>query len=184
MATVEAKTRYTPADLLAMSDEKNYELVDGQLVELSVGAFSSWVAGRLHFLISRFLEQNRIGLVWPEGTGCQCFPDSPDRVRKPDTLFISRGRLSDEKLTGYIPIAPDLVVEVVSPNDIVYELEEKIAEYLHAGVRLVWVVDPERRTVRIHRADGSIGWARESDSLDGEDVLPGFRCGVGEIFES
>jgi Uma2 family endonuclease len=83
---------------------------------------------------------------------------------------------------GYIYIAPDLAAEVVSPNDLAYEVEAKVVEYLDAAVPLVWVIDPEARTVRIHRGDGSVSWLRENDELSGEDVIPGFRCPVAAIF--
>jgi Uma2 family endonuclease len=105
------------------------------------------------------------------------------RIRKPDLSFICLGRLPDEQIPdGYIKLAPDLAVEVISPNDIHYETDQKVDEYLKAGTRLVWVVNPVVRTVLIYRADGSIGGVRESGELDGEDVIPGFRCRVADLF--
>ncbi|MBI3466041.1 MAG: Uma2 family endonuclease, partial [Planctomycetes bacterium] len=102
---------------------------------------------------------------------------------KPDAAFIRFGRLPGEQLPiGYVRIAPDLAVEVTSPNELAEEVESKIDDYLAAGVRLLWIVNPTRRTVRIHRANGTIGWLREHDTLDGEDVLPGFRCAVRDLF--
>ena len=80
----------------------------------------------------------------------------------------------------YIP--PDLAVEVVSPNDLAYDVESKVVEYLDASVALVWVIDPEARTVRIYRRDGSISWLREHGELSGEEVLPGFQCRVAANF--
>jgi len=83
---------------------------------------------------------------------------------------------------GHVRLAPDLVVEVISPNDLAYEIDEKVDEYETAGVKLIWVVNPETKAVRVHRADGAVMVLREKDELDGEDILPGFRCPVAELF--
>jgi len=108
---------------------------------------------------------------------------SPNTVRRPDVSFIRLGRLPREELPkGHCTLAPDLPVKVVSPNELVYELDQKIGEYLEAGVRLVWVVHPDARTVEIHRPDSPGTILRENDELSGEDVLPGFRCAVRDLF--
>src|SRR5262249_53669864 len=104
-------------------------------------------------------------------------------VRKPDVTFVRLDRMPRVPgAEGYIDIAPDLAVEVVSPNDLAYELEAKVVEYLDAGVSLVWVIDSEARRVRVHRRDGSVSWLREKDELSGKDVIPGFRCPVSALF--
>ena len=104
-------------------------------------------------------------------------------MRRPDVSFIRKERLPEGPTSeGYIYIPPDLAVEVISPNDLAYEVDHKVVEYLDAGVALVWVINPEARTVRIHRRSGSLGWLREEDELSGEDVLPGFRCRVSKLF--
>jgi Uma2 family endonuclease len=176
MSTVAQQT-YTPDDLLAMPDRKKYELVDGQLVERHMSQLSNWVAGRLHRFVDIFVDEHRLGWTWASAQGYVCFPDFPRKLRFPDVSYVSKKRLPEGPTSeGYIYIAPDLAVEVVSPNDLSYEVERKVVEYLDAGVTLVWVIDPEARTVRIHRRDGSFGWLREDGELSGEDVLPGFRC--------
>jgi Uma2 family endonuclease len=183
MNATAAKTSYTPADLLAMPDEKNYELVDGQLVERNMSVLSSWVAGRLFFHLQSFCEADPLGWVWPEGTGYQCWPNAPLRVRKADVSFIRTERLpTDASTEGYLSIRPDLAVEVVSPNDTVWEVDEKVAEYLEVGVPLVWVVRPRSRSVLVHRSNRSVTWLGDEDEFSGEDILPGFRCRVGAIF--
>jgi Uma2 family endonuclease len=183
MCATATKTTYTPEDLLAMPDEKNFELVDGRLVERNMSTLSSWVAGELHFQIRSHLSTNPKGWVLPEGTGYQCFPDAPGKVRKPDVSFVRRERLpANASAEGYLTIPPDLAVEVISPNDLAWEIDHKIAEYFRAGVPLVWVVHPEARAVRIHRLGGPVSWLREEDEISGEDVLPGYRCRVGGIF--
>jgi Uma2 family endonuclease len=183
VAATENKTRYTPEDLLAMPDGENYELVDGQLVERNMGAESSWIGGRLHSRLDLFCEEHGLGWVWPADNGYQCFPHALSLVRRPDVSFIRAGRLSGGQLPkGHVRIPPDLAVEVVSPNDLAYEIEEKLEDYQKAAVRLVWVIHPESRTVSVYRSDGSASRLHEDDELTGEDVIPGFRCQVGSLF--
>jgi Uma2 family endonuclease len=181
--------RFTPDDLLNLPDAVNYELVDGQLVERHMGMESSLVAAIVIGEIRQFLKQQPIGLVFGADASYRCYPDAPDKVRKPDVSFIRNGRLPGDRVPkGHCPIAPDLAVEVVSPNDLAYELDEKVAEYQAAGVPLVWVVNPAIRRVRIHRPAtaplGSIAELTANDVITGEDVLPGFRCPVREFFGS
>jgi Uma2 family endonuclease len=88
-----------------------------------------------------------------------------------------------EYLEGHIPIPPDLAVEVVSPNDLFYDVQQKVGEYLQAGVRLVWIVNPRTREVHVYRGDGGFQLLKNGDSLDGAEVVPGFRCPLAEIFQ-
>lgn len=107
----------------------------------------------------------------------------PDLVRKPDVSFIRLGRLAGETIPkGWITITPDLAVEVVSPNDTVDKLDEKIQEYQKVGVPLIWVIYPNSRTVRIHRIDATESLLHEHEELSGEEIIPGFRCSVAGIF--
>ena len=144
MSTV-TKPQFTPEDLLAMPDGDRYELVDGQLVERTMGALSTYIAGELFLLLGAFCKGHCLGWVFPGECSYQCFPDAPKKVRKPDVSFIRRGRLPGERIPeGHVPIPPDLAAEVISPNDLAYETDKKVEEYLGAGVRLVWVVNPKR----------------------------------------
>lgn len=183
MITIASEKRYTPEDLLTMRDGELYELVDGRLVERKMSIWSSYVSGVIFGLLDPYCRENRLGWVFPEGTSFQCFPALPGRVRKPDVSFLRLQRLSLAQATteGHCPIAPDLAVEVVSPNDTTYEVDEKVQEFLDAGVPLVWVVNPEQRTVEIHRATGQGTILRQNDEITGEDVIPGFRCRVGDF---
>jgi Uma2 family endonuclease len=181
MSTVGA--HYTPEDLLTMPDGNRFELVNGHLVERNMGSESSWVGGRIFRLVTNFNEDQSLGWVWPADNGYQCFPLFPNLVRRPDVSFIRFGRLPGERpAQGHERIAPDLAVEVISPNDLAHEIDQKIEEYLQAGVKRIWVVYPETRTVHIHRPDGSDTRLRENDELTGENILPGFRCRVGDFF--
>jgi Uma2 family endonuclease len=175
---------YTPEDLLAMPGGENYELINGRLVERHMGILAGWVAGELIRVLGNHCRQHPLGWILPGGdAGYQGFPGSPRTVRKPDVSFIRYGRFEDEQLPpGYTRLAPDLVAEVISPNDTYEEVDQKIEEYLRAGVRLVWIISPQNHTVRIYRANGSSHSLREADVLDGEDVVPGFRCPVRDLF--
>jgi Uma2 family endonuclease len=180
---VATQTQYTPEDLLAMPDGKSYELVGGQLVERNMGMESSRVSTRLVSRLEWFCEKKPVGSAFTAENGYQCFPHEPGLVRRPDVSFIRNGRLPGGVVPkGWAKIAPDLAVEVVSPNDRVYALEEKLDDYRKVRVPLVWVVYPNSRTVRVYRADGSTSFLREDDELSGEDIIPGFRCSVREIF--
>lgn len=185
MSTVLTEARHRPEDLLTMPDGNRFELVDGQLVERIMSMWSSYVAGRVYKRIDSFCESHQLGWALPEGTTYQCFRDDPDKVRKADASFIARERMTAAQALepGHARIAPDLAVEVVSPNDKHYEVKEKVQDYLDAGVRLVWVVDPENRVVEVHRAQKPGTIVHEQDALDGEDVLPGFRCPIAELFQ-
>jgi len=174
----------TLEDLLSLPDAgKGYELVDGRLVEKRMGTLSSWVAGRILRILAS-LEDQGLGWVLPPDTGFQCFAD-PQQVRKPDVSFIRRGRLPEDQLpSGYCTVAPDLAIEVLSPNDRVYDIDARITDYLAAGVPLLWLVNPETRMVQVIQPDGSSVRLSGEEELTGGDVLPGFRCRVADLFSS
>jgi Uma2 family endonuclease len=134
-------------------------------------------------LLAAYCHSNRLGWVFPQESGFQYDPTAPKKVRKPDTAFIRRDRLPDSEWPeGFCHVVPDLAVEVVSPNDKFDEVDTKVEEYLHMGVHLVWVVSLQTRQVYVHRRDGTVTKVRENDELSGEDVVPGFRCRVKDIF--
>ena len=176
--------RFTAEDLLRLPNSINFELVDGQLVERKMGFESSWIGGQLFLLLAAFCNARRLGWVAPADASYQCFPDDPEKVRRPDVSFVRLDRLPGGPPKGHCGIAPDLAVEVISPNELYSDVEVKVDEYLAAGVRLVWVVDPLSRSVRVHRADGTVTDLREADELSGEDVVPGFRCAIANLFAS
>jgi Uma2 family endonuclease len=179
---VATEARYTPEDLLAMPNGKNYELVDGRLVERKMGAESSKVGGRLYARLEFFCDAHQLGIPWPADSGYQCFPHAPGLVRRPDVSFVKRGRLpGDVWPVGWVRIAPDLAVEVISPGDSAEQLETKLDDYQKAGVPLIWVIYPRARKARVFRLDGSDIALGEDDELSGEDIIPGFRCPLREI---
>jgi Uma2 family endonuclease len=176
------RTIYTPEDLLAIPDGGSYELVNGQLVERKSGSESSWVVGRIISRIDRFCEEHQVGWALGPRAGYQCFPYDSNRVRKPDGSFVRYGRFPGGVLPeGWARIPPDLAIEVISPNDTVNELDDKLEDYERIAVPLVWVVNPNSRTAMVYRADGSVARLHEDDELSGEDIIPGFRCRVRDI---
>ena len=157
------------------------ELVRGVLrVSEPPGTLHGIVAMRLSYRIAHHVYAHQLGEVASQDTGFQIASD-PDTVRAPDVAFISNERMSAVRARGYAAGAPDLAVEILSPGDRPAEVLEKIADWLRAGVRLVWVIDMERCVARVHRADGSIGLVPQDGELAGEDVLPGFTCGIASV---
>ena len=179
-----APVRVTPDDLLRMPDGDRYELIDGALKERTVSLRSTYVASEVAFELKRFCRETNAGWVFGEGASFRCFPFDGDRVRRADVAFIALGRLSvaQYEAVGHCPVAPDLVVEVVSPHDRSEEVDVKVEEWLAAGVKLVWLVSPAARNVRVYDADGSLRRLREADSLSGNGLLPGLTIPVGGLF--
>src|SRR2546423_2339221 len=161
---------------------KRTELVRGVLhVHEPAGDRHGRVAMNLTLRLGAHVEHATLGQLFAAETGFTLFR-SPDTVRAPDIAFISRARLPDPS-SGFLQLPPDLAVEVLSPNDRRGETLARIGDWLEAGARLVWVIDPERRLARIYRADGSEALLDERDALDGEDVLPGFSCRLGCVIK-
>ena len=172
----------TLEQLLASEDRGSFEIVNAELKEVNMSSYSTIIGVRIATLLFLFCEKHALGVV-DVGGYYRCFGEELQNARKPDVSFVSKDRLpADWKTQGYFTIPPDLAVEVVSPHDTVYELDQKIREYLDGGVRLLWVVDPAVREVMIYRLDGTTQRLREHDTLSGEDVLPSFTCVVKEFF--
>ena len=173
----------TADDLSAMPDEKQYELVAGRLVKRKMGNWAGVVSATVSRMVGNFNAANPSGYVLNSDAGYRIFPESVLTVRKPDVSFVRFGGFpGGTPSTGYDAIVPDLAVEVLSPNDLAYEVDEKREEYRQAGVPLVWIINPQTKTVQICRADGSVAILHEPDELSGEAVLPGFRCQVADLF--
>jgi Uma2 family endonuclease len=171
----------TPDDLLAMPGGEHYELIDGVPKEKPMGAQSDEISAAVTIALGTFVRHHRLGHVYGSQTGFRCFPNN--RVRKPDSALVAAGRLpNDRSPGGDILIAPDLAVEVVSPNDTYEEVAAKVMDYKSAQVKLIWVISPETKTVMVRRLDGTCAEVDETGMLSGEDVLPGFTCAVAELF--
>lgn len=164
------------AEEFAARDHKGLELVDGQVVEVPVSSATAHTSSRVLFKGTEYTDPRQLGVWFSADGGIRCFPDDPDRVRKPDAFFVRRERLpSNIWTTPFVEVAPDLAVEVVSPSDLATEVRGKVQEYLDAGVPVVWVIFPDTRTAWIHRVDRGVE-IFESGELEAEPVIPGFRC--------
>jgi len=161
--------------------DKRVELVRGVLVVREPAGYRHGrVSMNLAFLLSKHVEGTEAGQVVSGDTGFKLASD-PDTVRAPDVAFIGRERLPDPQTRGFPALGPDLVVEVLSPDNRPGETLAKVGDWLEGGARLVWVIDPERRVARVYRGDGTETHVAETGTLDGEDVLPGFSCGLRSI---
>jgi len=181
MTSVIAKSPATIDDLRKVpKDGQVYELVDGAIIVTPAGMRHSGVAARITAVLGKFVFSSGVGELYTEGVGIQ-LPSG--NVRSPDVSFVSTAKLPGGRSpVDYGKLVPDLVVEVLSPADSPGEITQKLDEYLGCGVPLVWVVDPERRTVRVHRtAKDAIEYAGD-EVLTAEPVLPGFSCRVSEFF--
>lgn len=173
----------TADELLQLSKDEFYgELIRGELCEETPPGFlHGRTVAKLISLLSMYVEPGGLGSV-VGGSGVWTERD-PDTVRAPDVQFYSAQQLPlDDQITGYIEIAPDLVIEVRSPNDSRNKLREKAIMWLGVGVRLVWVVNPEQRSVDVYRPAGEVLTLTGGDELDGLDVLPGFSCSLDAVF--
>jgi Uma2 family endonuclease len=172
----------TAEQLLQAGDLGCCELVRGELVMMSPAGFDhGWIGQRLGARLSVFVEGSRLGVVTGSDTGFVLARD-PDTVRAPDVAFISAARVPDSPTPGFFEGAPDLAVEVLSPSDRASDLLDKVQEWLAAGCRAVWVVDPQKKTVSIYQSRGPVRLLRTGDRLEGGEVLPGFSVAVDDIF--
>jgi Uma2 family endonuclease len=183
MATA-TQARHTPEELLEITDRPMPELIDGRIVErVPMGRKSDAVAARILRLIGNFVDAHRLGVINGAQGSFQIFPDDPKKVRIPDVSFARRERLPEGGVEeGHGKIAPDLVVEVISPNDLIVEVMAKVRDFLNAGVPMIWVANPDTSDVHVYRSDGTVALLQGTDVLDGGDVLPGFRCPVADLF--
>jgi Uma2 family endonuclease len=174
----------TAAELLKLPrNGKRYELIRGELRTMAPAGGEHGVLGmNLAGPLFQHVRANQLGVVLLAETGFQITTD-PDTVRAPDIAFVRREHIPATGIPkAYWPGAPDLAVEVVSPDDTVYEVDDKVLDWQQAGAALVWVVNPRRRTVTVYRSLTDVSVLTENDELDGGTVVPGFRLRVGEIF--
>lgn len=177
-----ASSPVTAEELLRLSHPgKQVELVRGEVVVREPPtAWHGGISNNVAFRLTTFVREHERGAVFGQDTGFQIAAD-PDTVRAPDVAFVRAERIAEIPRRGYPRLAPNLVVEVLSPDDRPGEVLAKIGEWLDAGVRLVWVLDPDAAQARVHRPDGSLDLLGATDELDGDDVLPGFRCSVEDL---
>lgn len=182
--TIDSTPPVTADELFHRPDHHRYELVAGALrVSEPPGGLHGQLAARLCYRLTGFVDAHGLGVVLVESGFI--LHRGPDTVRGPDLSFGAADRLPAAGVpASFVPLAPDLAVEIRSPDDRAAAVAEKVANYLDAGSRLVWLVDPAGRRVTVHRADGSTTQLGDTDWLDGEVVLPGFRCRIGDVLPS
>ena len=173
----------TLAEFAALPKHPRYELVQGKLVEQMSASAEHEEAAVLvsHYIVGHVLA-NRLGKVYGSNRGFVTGPDSPATSRLPDVSFVSNARLNRPELHGMLyDGAPDLAIEVVSPGNSAAEIARKVAEYLAAGSKAVWVINLARRMLTVHLPDAAPQTLTERDSIDGGDYLPGFTCAVADL---
>jgi Uma2 family endonuclease len=184
MATVQTEpvTAEEFALLPEPTDGTRLELVRGEVVRMSRPNWEHGeVAGNVYMLIKLYLRDHPVGRVSVEGGVIT--ERGPDTVRGPDASFMSKDRMPlGERMNRFADQTPDLCVEVVSPSNTRAKLNDKIKEYFFTGCRMVWVIDPDERSVTVFREPMEGKVRKEGATLDGEDVLPGFSCKVTDLF--
>jgi Uma2 family endonuclease len=184
--STQTKDRLVTADeLLRMPDDGfRYELVRGEIRKMTpAGGEHGRVGGNLMISLGGYARAHRLGAVYLAETGFR-LASNPDTVRAPDVSFIRSERVQALGVVrGYLPDAPDLAVEVVSPGDTYTEVGEKVLEWLDAGTRMVIVVDPWKRWVTVYHSRDDIHVLGEDGVLDGGDVVPGWSMQVAELFD-
>ncbi|MEK7484411.1 MAG: Uma2 family endonuclease [Planctomycetota bacterium] len=174
----------TAQNLLEMpNDGFRYELVKGELKKMAPAGFQHGrIAAIVTISLGSYVHSHQLGVVCAAETGF-LITFNPDTVRAPDVAFISQKRLQEIKETkGFWPGTPDLAVEVISPNDIYLEVEEKVWDWLEAGTQMVLVINPRKRIATQYRSKQEIRVFSENESLDGGDVVPGWTLLIKDLF--
>jgi len=180
----DALSRTMTAEQLAALDlpGKWTELVRGRLVVREPpGTRHGYVSANALYLLAQYVKPRGLGLLFSQDTGFKV-GSNPDTVRAPDVAFVDRDRAWLVRDRGYSSVVPNLVVEVLSPGDSPLEVRGKVEEWLSVGVELAWVVDPDRKEVRVHRTDASVRVVSEHAVLDGDPVFRDFSCSVAQFF--
>jgi Uma2 family endonuclease len=182
-AVVEApRALMTAAEALEQVREGRWELVRGEVQEMPPAGWEHGIrSASLVEYLRAHVRVNGLGHILTNDPGF-LIAENPDTVRAPDIAFIPQAKIPERLPRGWITVVPDLVVEIVSPNDRWSELQDKIADWLRFGVRLIWVVDPAVRSISVYRPDRPLRVLTEQDTLEGEEILPGFSLPVREAF--
>ena len=177
--------KMTAEELSRLPDNgKRYELVAGELHEMApAGGEHGYVALEAAYRLRHFRELHPEigGKLFAAETGFR-LARNPDTLRAPDVAYVAEARLAQARVPGYPDLVPDLVVEVVSPNDTASEVQAKVDDWLAAGVHVVWVLYPKTRSAMVYQADSVVRLLHADDTLHAEPVLPGFTCRLGDLF--
>jgi len=169
------------------SDETLFEVVHGQMVELpNMSSHSGDLANELSIELAIYTRQHGLGKTLTEILFSIPTKSDPDNQRRPDVAYVSKHRWPLKKRapdTDPWPVVPNLAIEVLSPNDLIRNLNKKIAEYFQAGVEMVWVVDPGEETVSVYTAPRQVTILSKADTLHAGKVIPGFALPLKQLFK-
>ena len=184
MSAVLEKTivkKMTAGEFEASPFAETHELIRGELYPIMpAGSLHGLITNRVSKFLSYFVDDNNLGEVFAAETGFKLKNHSTVGA---DVAFVSKENLAKFGVPdSFFPTAPDLAVEVVSPSNSSEEISTKVEDYLSSGSRLVWIVYPKRKAVVVYRTNNTVSFLHETDELDGEDVIPNFRCPLGKIF--
>jgi Uma2 family endonuclease len=174
----------TAADLLKLTEDgQRYELIEGEVRAMSpAGNQHGKIAMALGFRLAAFVLEHKLGAVYAAETGF-LIQQNPDTVRAPDVAFVTQARIDEVgPVDGYWPGAPDIVAEVVSPNDRFSDTEQKALGWLKAGSKVVWVVDPAQAHVTEYRGVSEIRVLCSEENLTASQLLPGWEVKIAELF--
>lgn len=173
----------TIEDLAEIDEPGRYDLIRGQLMRMPpAGGEHGRIAMALGARIYNFANERALGTVYGAETGF-ILDREAGTVLAPDVAFVRTDRLPPaDAQSGFVPVVPDLVVEIVSPSDRLSQVQDKVLAYLEAGVELIWVVDPRRHTVTVYHPDRSARLLLAEDTLSGDTTLPGFETPVADVF--
>jgi Uma2 family endonuclease len=165
-----------------MPDSELCELIEGRIVPTRPMSYiAGHVGSRLAYRLSSFVDDKRIGQVMVGEVGVY-IRRNPDTIRAADVLYISNDRFAQSRSPSYLDVAPELVVEILSPDAAWQAVMRKLADYFSIGVQVVWVADPEARSVYAYRSVTTAQQFKEGDTLTVSEVLPGFAAPVADLF--
>jgi Uma2 family endonuclease len=167
----------------AMPDRRDYEFVDGKLVERNVSVSSSTTNAKITFTLGTFVYPNDLGHLLDSEMGFRINPENPSHTRRANVSFVSYARFVQrhDRESGYLRVAPELVVEVVSPGDLQSEVRSRVDEWLRFGVQVVWVAMPAAREIHVYAVGEHPRIYTAEDTITLDTVLPGFSAVVADV---
>ncbi|XHX76417.1 MAG: Uma2 family endonuclease [Stenomitos frigidus ULC029] len=184
MSIATEKKTWTDEEFMALSSNGHrYELIDGELADMgNSGMEHGGIGSFLGGLLAIHVRQRKLGAVCDSSTA---FTLNNGNKRSPDVSFVAKERLKGLKRPprGFFQGSPDLAVEILSPNNTVEEIHDKIVEYFENATQLVWVIHPDEKYVLVYHSPEPDRFLRAQDVLDGEAIVPDFAIAVAELFE-